>query len=166
MKKLFTTIAVLAIVCSTANAQSFLDRLKDRAKEAAEQNISNKVEKGVNDLLDGNFGKKKDKKDKKADESAKQEASGSWTCEECGKTGNTGKFCADCGEKRPEEDSSWTCECGAKNQGKFCQNCGKPKPAGAPLYKCDKCGWEPEDPYHPPKFCPECGDIFDDNDKV
>ena len=69
MKKLFTTIAVLAIVCSTANAQSFLDRLKDRAKEAAEQNISNKVEKGVNDLLDGNFGKKKDKKDKKADES-------------------------------------------------------------------------------------------------
>ncbi len=60
----------------------------------------------------------------------------------------------------------WTCQCGTQNQGKFCMNCGKPKPAGAPLYRCDKCGWQPADPYHPPKFCPECGDPFDDNDKV
>ena len=51
------------------------------------------------------------------------------------------------------------------NQGKFCANCGAKKPDGAPLYKCDKCGWEPADPMNPPKFCPQCGDIFDDNDK-
>lgn len=61
--------------------------------------------------------------------------------------------------------AGWTCQCGATNQGKFCQNCGNPKPAGAPLYKCDKCGWTPADPANPPKFCPECGDIFDDEDK-
>lgn len=90
-------------------------------------------------------------------------AEAGWTCK-CGATGNTGKFCVNCGSPKPEDPGSWTCSCGAKNKGKFCMECGKPKPAGAPLYRCDKCGWEPADPTHPPKFCPECGDVFDDND--
>ena len=58
----------------------------------------------------------------------------------------------------------WTCSCGTVNKGKFCVECGAKKPASEPLYRCDKCGWEPEDPKHPPKFCPECGDPFDDSD--
>lgn len=85
-----------------------------------------------------------------------------WTCD-CGTT-NTGKFCANCGSPKPEQPVGWTCSCGAVNKGKFCAECGKPKPASEPLYKCDKCGWEPEDPKNPPKFCPECGDPFNDND--
>ena len=89
---------------------------------------------------------------------------GGWTCA-CGKTGNTGKFCAECGKPKPAADG-WTCSCGAVNKGKFCAECGKPKPAGVPQYRCDKCGWEPKDPAHPPKFCPECGDPFDDGDLI
>jgi membrane protease subunit (stomatin/prohibitin family) len=85
-----------------------------------------------------------------------------WACP-CGHGGNTGKFCAECGKPQPVSDS-WTCACGAMNKGKFCAECGKPKPAGTPQYKCDKCGWEPEDKARPPKFCPECGDPFDDGD--
>lgn len=59
----------------------------------------------------------------------------------------------------------WTCSCGTVSMGKFCTNCGQPRPAGAPVYKCDKCGYVPEDPHNPPKFCPECGDPFNDEDK-
>ena len=83
-----------------------------------------------------------------------------WKCS-CGAE-NTGKFCTECGAKKPE--NGWTCSCGAVNKGRFCSECGAKKPANAPLYKCDKCGWDPEDPANPPKFCPECGDIFNDKD--
>ena len=87
-------------------------------------------------------------------------AANTWKCS-CGAE-NTGKFCAECGAPKPVE--GWVCACGSVNKGKFCPECGARKPAAAPLYRCDKCGWEPEDPRHPPKFCPECGDRFDDDD--
>ena len=59
----------------------------------------------------------------------------------------------------PKADS-WKCTCGSVNTGKFCSECGMRKPR----YRCDKCGWEPADPTKPPKFCPECGDRFDETD--
>ena len=50
----------------------------------------------------------------------------SWTCS-CG-TVNTGKFCMECGAKKPEAQAGWTCKCGNVNKGRFCSECGSPKP--------------------------------------
>lgn len=95
---------------------------------------------------------------KKVEETKKN----TWKCPKCG-TEADGKFCPNCGEKKPEE--GWKCpKCGTMNKGKFCEECGEKRPTGSPVYKCDKCGFEPADPHNPPKFCPNCGDPFDDKD--
>ena len=111
-----------------------------------------------------NMGQQQQQQQQQQQPAPQAPAANGWKCAKCGATA-TGKFCPECGAPKPAENG-WTCKCGAVNKGKFCQECGSPKPAGAPLYKCDKCGWEPKDPHNPPKFCPECGDPFDSNDIV
>ena len=88
-------------------------------------------------------------------------AADGWKCA-CGAV-NTGKFCTECGAPKPE--AGWKCACGAVNTGNFCPECGAKKPAPA-QYKCNKCGWQPEDPTKAPKFCPQCGDRFDAADMI
>ena len=44
----------------------------------------------------------------------------SWKCS-CGNV-STGKFCSECGSKKPSAE--WKCSCGSVNTGKFCENCG------------------------------------------
>lgn len=51
-------------------------------------------------------------------------AAGGWTCA-CGAV-NTGKFCSECGAKKPSDE--WTCACGVVNKGKFCPECGAKRP--------------------------------------
>ncbi|GHV46251.1 virion core protein [Clostridia bacterium] len=91
----------------------------------------------------------------------------SWKCV-CGAV-NTGKFCVECGKDRsgvlPGGANSWKCSCGTTNTGKFCGNCGAARPKKK-SYKCNKCGFVPANPENPPKFCPECGDNFNDDDLV
>ena len=77
-------------------------------------------------------------------------AAAGWTCS-CGKAGNTGKFCAECGKPMPAPAAGWTCSCGkAGNTGKFCAECGKPAPAADWTCSCGHAG-------NTGKFCAECG---------
>ena len=71
-----------------------------------------------------------------------------WTCS-CGHSGNTGKFCAECGAPKPAPAGEWKCACGAVNTGKFCAECGQPKPAAE--WTCS-CG-----AVNKGKFCANCG---------
>ena len=61
------------------------------------------------------------------------------------------------------EPGQWKCECGQVNGGKYCIQCGAKKPV---IYRCDKCGWMPPDVQNLPKFCPNCGDPFNEEDMV
>ena len=56
---------------------------------------------------------------------ANKSAEGGWLCS-CGNR-NTGKFCSECGSKKPESKGSFCTNCGAKlPQGaKFCSECGE-----------------------------------------
>ena len=94
---------------------------------------------------------------------ASQSPTDKWTCPNGHEA--SGKFCPECGSPKPVSDS-WTCTCSAVNKGKFCSNCGKPKPEPQRQYRCSNCGWQPEDAYNPPKFCPECGNVFDEHDLI
>ena len=49
---------------------------------------------------------------------------------------------------------SWTCSCGAVNTGKFCSECGSKKPEAPKKRFCTNCGYELS---ANAKFCPECG---------
>ena len=52
---------------------------------------------------------------------------------------------------------SWTCPvCGSGNSGKFCSNCGQARPEAPKASFCTECGTK-FDPENPPKFCPNCG---------
>ena len=118
MKRLALIIAVLlfAIALPTnADAQGFLKKIgkavkektTDRAKESVDNAVDNAFD-AVDDVLTGKNKKKDKKKSKDSDEDdeddAEAPASATWTCPnpDCGHKGNTGKFCDECGTKRPD----------------------------------------------------------------
>lgn len=69
-------------------------------------------------------------------------------------------------QQAQQTSDAWVCSsCGARvNSGKFCPECGTKRPESGKTYRCNKCGFVPQDPKNPPKFCPECGDAFNEDD--
>lgn len=80
-------------------------------------------------------------------------AAGTWTCS-CGQSGNTGKFCSNCGKPKPQPAAEWTCpQCGQSgNKGNFCSNCGTPRPQAPAPWTCPQCGT-----VNKGNFCMNCG---------
>ena len=84
--------------------------------------------------------------------SRRPEPEKTWDCS-CGAKGLTGKFCPECGNKRPEPEKTWDCSCGMKGlTGKFCPECGGKRPEEPETWDCS-CGAKGLTA----KFCPECG---------
>ena len=83
-------------------------------------------------------------------ESRSAASADSWTCS-CGNTAS-GKFCSECGAKKPAPRGTWTCSCGNVASGKFCSNCGAKAPEAE--WFCSECGTK--NPAEA-RFCSECG---------
>jgi membrane protease subunit (stomatin/prohibitin family) len=109
-----------------------------------------------------------------ANQAPKEESLGqnqpTWLCSCGSKNKESAKFCSSCGSAKPAQESKegdgWTCSCGHTSHGAFCSECGSKKPEEKASYKCNNCGWMPQDNTQPPKFCPSCGDKFDITDRI
>ena len=91
-------------------------------------------------------------------------ASGQWVCRSCGSQ-NTGKFCSGCGNPKPlpVQQSGWKCFCGTSNTGRFCNECGTTRFEPRQIW-CSECSWTIEEEGHVPRFCPNCGKKFNNDD--
>lgn len=149
-KRLFLVLFLAILVSASVDAQGVLGRIANRAKNAAEEAVSNKVENAITDAIN-NAGQEGEENASEPETTTQAEnADGTWTCPQCGQTGNTGKFCSNCGAKNPQAVSSaaaWTCEkCGhAGNTGNFCDECGTKKGARAMSNSYEKCDFVPGD---------------------
>lgn len=154
MKKFVFLLVALLLGAGAASAQSNLlndlkrqasnavrsevNKAKNNAQRNARNAATNAVKGAVNNAKNGAYSNNNRTNQQLTDGHVHAEAEG-WTCPECGHAGNDGKFCSNCGAKRPAEEvktsngkSVWTCPtCGkADNEGSFCANCGTDRPDG------------------------------------
>ena len=95
------------------------------------------------------------------EETIPETTDGEWICQNCGQEGNTGNFCSNCAEPRPQpepDDTTWICpNCGQEgNTGNFCGNCGTARPeesAADGVWTCPACGQDE----NTGNFCSNCG---------
>lgn len=121
MKKLALMLMAIMAFSIYSDAQilnNILNSAKKQTEKSVEKQVDKKIDEGVSKLFNM----------KKKDQAQPAQEAG-WVCPKCGKAGNTGNFCAECGAKRPGE-STWICpQCGhAGNTGNFCAECGAKRP--------------------------------------
>ncbi len=131
------------IISESAYSQEIINSLKKQAFDVADKELVKLINK-----VSG-----KDTPEQKTtslDTTAKVSIE-KWDCPSCGTKDNSGKFCKECGTKRPEPVTPWKCpKCGNEgNEGKFCTNCGEKKPEE---WTCPDCG-----KHNTGNFCTECG---------
>ncbi len=120
MKKIVLLLVILLVAISGLNAQGYLKKIGKSVQDKTQQKTEQTVDKALGKVFDAVDGllagkKKKDKKDKNKsededdeeddDENAaeKEKVPATWDCPnpDCGQTKNSGKFCDECGTKRP-----------------------------------------------------------------
>jgi membrane protease subunit (stomatin/prohibitin family) len=82
-------------------------------------------------------------------ERANEAQKNSWKCT-CGNIAS-GKFCSECGAKKPLPEGAWKCSCGNIASGKFCSECGAKAPVSEWVCSCGKVNAATD------KFCSNCG---------
>ena len=104
-------IASLLASCFAANGQGLLRSLGERAKNAVENKLGEKVEGAVGKVVDKAAAKAENKakgtKGKEVQEASETSVEG-WTCPECYKKGNTGPRCSDCDAPKPGTQAAET----------------------------------------------------------
>ncbi len=136
MKKIILLLVILLVAITGLNAQGYLKKLGKSVQDKTQQKTEQTVDKALGKVFDAVDGlitgkKKKDKKNKKdknkgededdeGDENAESEAEekvpATWDCPnpDCGHTKNSGKFCEECGTKRPGNKLSLLSEVNGK----------------------------------------------------
>ena len=108
------------------NASELFSMGAKQGNAQAGQNAGNQANAGVQGSIFGQANVPLQNTANGAVPAAEAGTAGDWTCQKCGHTHNTGKFCSECGEARADK---WDCrECGhTGNVGKFCPECGHKK---------------------------------------
>lgn len=86
----------------------------------------NAMGQGMGQFSQTNAQQMRDQAAKEEEAASSAPAAETWTCPEC-KQENSGKFCSNCGTKRPEDSRPHCPNCGEvldNPQAKFCSNCG------------------------------------------
>ena len=120
MKKFLTMIMTLCIISAMPADAQVLKGIAKKAKDAAERTATSrvlqkvdqavtksvdKVADKIENTVDAAVGAAKESRNERNDQNDDNVANvvDGWTCPECGHKGNTGKYCDECGAKRPAD---------------------------------------------------------------